>query len=38
MKNLNDDIKTIILLKTFDLELKAILLADLQTVRTKKAA
>jgi hypothetical protein len=38
MKNLNDDIKTTILLKTFDLELKAILLADLQTIRIKKAA
>jgi hypothetical protein len=37
MKNLND-LKTTILLKTFDLELKAILLADLQNIRIKKSA
>jgi hypothetical protein len=37
MKNLND-VKTTILLKVFDLELKAILLADLQNIRIKKSA
>ena len=37
MKNLND-LKTTILLKTIDLELKALLLADLQNIRIKKSA
>jgi hypothetical protein len=37
MKNLTD-IKTTVLLKSFDLELKALLLADLQTIRIKKSA
>jgi len=37
MKNLND-LKTTILLKTIDLELKSLLLADLQNIRIKKSA
>lgn len=36
MENL--DITTIILLKAFDLELRDLLLADLQTIHTEKAA